>query len=69
MEAQVRDRFVTPFAQTWAASGQVQVGKIMLQASIGKAHVSTAVFVRCLEQAGCHTIRLKEYGQKMPIER
>jgi hypothetical protein len=47
----------------------VQAGKIMLQASIGKAHVSTAVFVRCSEQAGCHTIRLKEYGQKMPIER
>jgi hypothetical protein len=47
----------------------VQAGRIMMQASVGKAHVSTAVFVRCLVQAGCQTIRLKEYGQKMPIER
>jgi len=46
----------------------VQRGKIQLQASIGKAHVSTAVFIRCLEQVGCQTIRLKEYGQKMPID-
>lgn len=45
----------------------VQAGKIQLQASVGKAHISTAVFVHCLEQAGCETMRLKEYGQKMPI--
>jgi hypothetical protein len=47
----------------------VQPGRMASQASVGKAHIPTAVFVHCLEQIGCHTIRLKEYGQKMPIER
>jgi hypothetical protein len=47
----------------------VQAGKTMLQVSVGKTYLSTAVFVRCVEQVGCHIIRLKEYGQKLPIER
>ena len=47
----------------------VQPGRIASQASVGKAHIPTAVFVSCLEQIGCHTIRLKEYSQKMPIKR
>jgi hypothetical protein len=47
----------------------VQAGQIPLQASTGKAHISTAVFVHCLQEIDCDTIRLKEYGQKMPIER
>ena len=45
----------------------VQAGNHAYQATLGNAHVSTAVFVHCLTVAGCETIRLKAYGQKMPI--
>lgn len=47
----------------------VQPGRIAPQASVGRAHIPSAVVVSCLEQIGCHAIRLKEYGQKMPIKR
>jgi len=44
-----------------------QPGKLNHQASIGHAHVPTAVFIHCLSSAGCDSIRLKAYGQKMPL--
>ena len=41
----------------------VQVGKILLQASIGKAYISIVVSVRCLVKIGCPIIRLSKHGQ------
>ena len=32
-----------------------------------RLHLPTSVFIDCLMAAGCHTIRLKSYGQKMPM--
>ncbi|RSH83632.1 hypothetical protein EHS25_005536 [Saitozyma podzolica] len=37
------------------------------QASLGNVHLPTNVFIHCLIAAGCDTIRLKAYGQKMPM--
>lgn len=45
-----------------------QPGALIQQASTGRALISTAVFVHCLISAGCNSIRLKAYGQKMPID-
>jgi hypothetical protein len=46
----------------------VQPGQFPRQASLGSVHVSTSVFVHCLNEAGCDTIMLKAYGQKTPLE-
>lgn len=45
-----------------------QPGKQPLQASTGRALIPTSVFIHCLQQADCDTLRLKAYGQKMPID-
>ena len=45
----------------------VQPGRFNYQATLGSSHVPTAVFVHCLDAAGCDTIRLKAYGQEMPM--
>ncbi|KAK1920586.1 hypothetical protein DB88DRAFT_513931 [Papiliotrema laurentii] len=45
----------------------VQPGRFNYQATLGHSHVPTAVFIHCLDAAGCDTIRLKAYGQKMPM--
>lgn len=45
----------------------VQPGRFNYQATLGNTHVPTAVFIHCLDAAGCDTIRLKAYGQKMPM--
>ena len=44
-----------------------QPGILARQASLGNVHIPTAVFIHCLISAGCDTIRLKAYGQKMPM--
>lgn len=44
-----------------------QPGLLVSQASLGSAHVPTAGFIHCLQEAGCDTVRIKEYGQKMPL--
>ncbi|GFZ50325.1 hypothetical protein JCM24511_08082 [Saitozyma sp. JCM 24511] len=44
-----------------------QPGRLELQASLGNVHLPTAVFIHCLMAAGCDTIWLKAYGQKMPM--
>nr|XP_018998912.1 uncharacterized protein I203_08552 [Kwoniella mangroviensis CBS 8507]OCF62373.1 hypothetical protein I203_08552 [Kwoniella mangroviensis CBS 8507] len=45
----------------------IQKGRFREQASLGRAHLPTSVFVHCLIASGCTVIRLKAYGQKMPI--
>jgi len=45
-----------------------QPGRLPLQASTGQALVTTSVFIHCLIQSGCRTLRLKVYGQKMPLD-
>ena len=44
-----------------------QPGTHPQQASLGNVHVSTTVFVKCPQDAGCDSLRLKAYGQKTPI--
>ena len=44
-----------------------QPGQFPLQASLGNVLVPTSVFIHCLTHAGCDTLRLKAYGQKMPL--
>jgi hypothetical protein len=60
-----KDRFFQHLNQYQTA----QPGKFQLQASTGRATIPTAVFIHCLSRAGCDAIRLKAYGQKMPIHR
>ena len=45
-----------------------QPGRLPLQASTGQALMSTSVFIYCLLRSGCRTLRLKAYGQKMPLD-
>jgi hypothetical protein len=56
-----------PFFNELDAFQTAQPGRLLEQASTGVAVISTSVFVHCLIQAGCDTMRLKAYGQKMPI--
>lgn len=58
-----KDRFFTELNRYQTA----QPGKLPMQASTGHAHVPTSVFIHCLNTAGCRAIRLKTYGQKMPL--
>lgn len=44
-----------------------QAGQLHMQASTGRATIPASIFIHCLNGAGCDTIRLKAYGQKMPI--
>jgi len=44
-----------------------QPGKFNNQANLGNVHVPTSVFIHCLLAPGCDAIRLKAYGQKMPL--
>jgi hypothetical protein len=59
-----KDAFVTALEEHQT----VQPGTLPLQASLGSVHVSTTVFIHCLKESGCDTIRLKTYGQKTPLE-
>jgi hypothetical protein len=60
-------RLKTPFFNALDDHMDAQEGTLEYQASQGKAHLPTSVFIDCLMAAGCHTIRLKSYGQKMPM--
>jgi len=60
-------RYKKPFFNALDEFMDVQEGTLEYQASQGKAHLPTSVFIDCLIAAGCHTIRLKSYGQKMPM--
>jgi hypothetical protein len=60
-------RFKKPFFKALDEFVDAQEGILEYQASQGKAHLPTSVFIDCLMAAGCHTIRLKSYGQKMPM--
>jgi len=44
-----------------------QPGRFLLQASSGKALIPTSIFIHCLTQAECDTMKIKAFGQKMPI--
>ncbi|EIW69240.1 hypothetical protein TREMEDRAFT_30502, partial [Tremella mesenterica DSM 1558] len=45
----------------------VQPGKHKYQASMGRVLVPVSVFVHCLRRAGCRTLRIKAYGQKLQM--
>ena len=47
----------------------VQPGQFRNQCSVGHVLVPVAVFVDCLNRAGCKTLWLKAYGQKLPYLR
>lgn len=65
----ISPKYKDPFFQHLNQYQTAQPGRFQLQASTGRATIPTAVFIHCLSQAGCNTIRLKAYGQKMPIHR
>lgn len=56
-----------PFFARLQAYQVAEPGPLLQQASRGVATITTSVFIHCLLQAGCHTIRLKAYGQKTPL--
>ncbi|RSH93591.1 hypothetical protein EHS25_006236 [Saitozyma podzolica] len=60
-------RYKDPFFRHLNRYHVAQPGTLELQASLGNVHLPTAVFIHCLMAAGCDTIRLKAYGQKMPM--
>jgi hypothetical protein len=60
-------RYKEPFFDELNRYHIAQPGRLSLQASLGNVHLPTAGFIHCLIAAGCHTIRLKAYGQKMPM--
>jgi hypothetical protein len=60
-------RYKEPFFRELNRYQIAQPGRLNLQASLGNVHLPTAVFIHCLMAAGCDTIRLKAYGQKMPM--
>jgi hypothetical protein len=60
-------RYKEPFFEQLNQYHIAQPGRLNLQACQGNVHLPTTVFIHCLVAAGCHTIRLKAYGQKMPM--
>ncbi|EIW67461.1 hypothetical protein TREMEDRAFT_64716 [Tremella mesenterica DSM 1558] len=59
--------FKEPFfdkLQQWLS---IQPVKRTFQAAFGNAQVPVSVFVHGLKIAGCETLRLKAYGQKLPL--
>jgi hypothetical protein len=60
-------RYKEPFFRELNRYQIARPGRLDLQASLGNVHLPTAVFIHCLMAAGCDTIRLKAYGQKMPM--
>lgn len=46
-----------------------QIGRLPHKASLGSVHLSTSLFNKCLQDAGCDTFRLKTCGQKTPINK
>ena len=57
-----------PFFQAMYRYQELYPGRFQNQASLGNVMVSTAVFIHCLTaETDCDTIRLKAYGQKMPL--
>ena len=59
--------FKEPFFEALARYQTSQPGHLPLQASLGQAHIATSIFVHCLQQAGCDTVKVKAYGQKTPL--
>ena len=60
-------RYKEPFFEQLNRYHIAQPGTLDFQASLGNVHLPTTVFIHCLMAAGCDTIRLKAYGQKMPM--
>lgn len=66
-EIWIDPRYKTPFFTQLDQYQTAQPGQYPLQASQGSAHISTSVFVHCLTEVGCDTLRIKAYGQKTPL--
>lgn len=45
----------------------IQLATTERQISYGSLHLPVRLFIDCLNKAECHTIRLKQYGQKLPL--
>lgn len=63
----VDPRFKDGFFKSLNKYHTAQPGHLAAQASMGQATISAAVFTHCLTRAGCDTVRIKAYGQKMPL--
>jgi hypothetical protein len=60
-------KYKDEFFQHLSEYQTAQPGPMLFQASTGTALITTGVFIRCLVRAGCDTIRIKAFGQKMPL--
>ena len=63
MDQQFKTGFFTELKR-WRT---IQPAKTSFQASYGSAIIPVSIFVHCLNIAGCPTLRLKMYGQKLPL--
>nr|XP_018263419.1 uncharacterized protein I303_04913 [Kwoniella dejecticola CBS 10117]OBR85577.1 hypothetical protein I303_04913 [Kwoniella dejecticola CBS 10117] len=59
----IKEPFITELKRTQV----VQLADHPLQATNGTVLVPVVVFVTCLKKAGCETLYLKAYGQKLPL--
>jgi len=59
-------RFKAGFFHHLAQYQTAQPGRTLLQASTGVSMISTSVFIHCLIQVECDTVRIKAFGQKTP---
>ncbi|RXK34899.1 hypothetical protein M231_07847 [Tremella mesenterica] len=59
--------FKEPFFDKLQQWRSIQPVKRTFQAAFGNAQVPVSVFVHGLKIAGCETLRLKAYGQKLPL--
>ena len=63
----MEQRFKGPFITALKDWRTIQPAEADFQASYGAAHIPVRVFVDSLQRAGCTTLRLKAYGQKLPL--
>ena len=66
-QLKIDPRFKPAFFAHLATFRTIQPAPESFRASLGTSHVPTPVFVHCLEKAGCSTLLLKQYGQKLPL--
>jgi len=66
-EIWVQPRYKDGFFTSLANYQAVQPSPVVNQASTGQSVVPLNIFIHCLVQAACPVLKIKAYGQKMPI--
>lgn len=63
----VESRFKDPFFAELQQWRLIQPSKVKFQSAYGNAHIPVIVFIHCLKIAQCETLRIRQYGQKLPM--